>query len=355
MSRQVICTVGTSLLTNEDHRPWAGWRPRSQASLPELKEITHWLGSADLGRASAETNTLRALEISDADAITFIYSATREGRLCAEALASFYRKHCREVSLEGVHHLGYGATAFTIGLKALIDTTLRSVRRGCERGRSPLLCATGGFKAEIAFLNLLGALLGIEVVYLHELHSELVRLPRLPLMWDTDFVSRHEDFFTWIDEGEPRPSVEVESWLQAHPELRALVEDDGQGHTFLTAAGSLLFKAARDRRAPGPPPTWPAADPRLPEAKNMVSVTEHHRPKGWDRFVDRLCAISWVSCVRYDPAMHGGPRVRVLDGDRGVVGLRLGDAGDELPLRIETTARGEAQSNLVADHLRKVK
>lgn len=28
MSRQMICTVGTSVLTNRDDRPWAGWSPR---------------------------------------------------------------------------------------------------------------------------------------------------------------------------------------------------------------------------------------------------------------------------------------------------------------------------------------
>ncbi len=96
--------------------------------------------------------------------------------------------------------LGYGAAAFTSGLKALVDVTLRLVRTARERGREPLLCATGGFKAEIAFLNLLGALLSVEVVYIHELHKELVRLPRLPLTWDANFVLRHEQFFRWIDE-----------------------------------------------------------------------------------------------------------------------------------------------------------
>lgn len=351
MSRQIICTVGTSLLTNRDDRPWAGWNPRTPDPLPSAADVERWLGSADLAKASAETNTLCALELSKADALALLHSETPEGRFCAEALCAFYRARCREVSLEQIGRLGYGAADFTAGLKSLVDITLRLVRRSRERGQQALLCATGGFKAEIAFLNLLGALLEVEVVYIHELHRELVRLPPLPLTWNAEFVLRHEQFFTWIDE-EPRKSGEVESWLKGRPELRSLVEDDGEGHTLLTAAGDLLFKAARERLSTRPRATWPPADPRPPAEKNHVSSTEHHRPVGWERFVARLCAIDCVTAVRYDVGAHGGPRVKIMDGAHGVIGVRFGDAGDDLPLRVETTARGEAQSELVAGYLR---
>lgn len=351
MSRQVICTVGTSLLTNRDDRPWAGWTPRKPDPLPEAADVARWLGSADVVKASAETNTLRALELSEADALALLHSDTPEGRFCAEALAGIYRDRCREVSLHQIGRLGYGAAVFTTGLKSLVDLTLRLVNRGRDQGRQAVLCATGGFKAEIAFLNVLGALLEIEVVYIHELHRELVRLPRLPLAWDAEFVSRHEQFFTWIDQ-EPRKSSDVESWLQSRPELRSLVEDDGDGHTLLTAAGDLLFKAARERLGTGPRATWPETDPRPPGEKNLVSSMEHHRPTGWERFVARLCAIDCVSAVRYDAAAHGGPQVKIMDGLQGVIGVRFGSAGHELPLRVETTARGEAQSELVASYLR---
>lgn len=147
-------------------------------------------------------------------------------------------------------------------------------------------------------------------------------------------------------------SGEVESWLKGRPELRSLVEDDADGHTLLTAAGDLLFKAARERLGTGPRATWPQADPRPPAEKNHVSSTEHHRPGGWERFVGRLCAIDCVTAVRYDAGAHGGPQVKIMDGAHGVIGVRVGDAGGEFPLRVETTARGEAQSELVASYLR---
>jgi putative CRISPR-associated protein (TIGR02619 family) len=346
MNSQIICTVGTSLLTNRE-RPWEGWV--AQAKLPEIEEVIRWLKTADPVKASAETNTLYALEICDLDTLALLHSDTEEGRFCADALKTHYS--WLAVEDHKIGQFGYGADHFTVGLKGLINITISLVRRTKDQHRQPVFCATGGFKAEIAFLNLLGALLEVEVVYIHERHRELVRLPRLPLTWNDDFVARHEDFFVWIDQ-EPRGSNEVESRLKATPELRSLVEDDGEGHTLLTTAGDLLFKAARERRAMGPRATWPDADPRPPNEKNGLSGVEHHRPDGWQRFVTRLCSIDCVNLVRYDDAARGGPRVKVLEATKGVLGVRYGDPNKDLPLRVETTARGMEQCNLVAGHFR---
>lgn len=261
--RHILSTVGTSLLTNRDDRPWAGWYPRGDSPLPDPAQVDTWLSKADAAIAGAETNTLARLELSKADVLTLLHSDTPEGRFCTERLQTLYRGTVREVTLEKIGKLGYGADHFTAGLKALVDVTIRKVHEARAHGMTPLFCATGGFKAEIAFLNLMGALLGIEVVYIHELHRELVRLPRLPLAWDADFVARHEAFFRWIDE-EPRKSAEVESWLKGRPELRPLVEDGDDGCTYLSAAGDLLYRVAKEQRSLGPRAVWPRADPRPP-------------------------------------------------------------------------------------------
>jgi len=108
MSRQFLCTVGTSLLTNRDDRPWAGWNPRNSDPLPETADVARWLIAADVAKASAETNTLRALELSEADALALLHSDTPEGRFCAEVLAGIYHARCREVSC---HQLGRRAIA----------------------------------------------------------------------------------------------------------------------------------------------------------------------------------------------------------------------------------------------------
>lgn len=350
MPRQILCTVGTSLLTNRDGRPWEGWNPRRPDPLPAADEVDCWLRTAEPTAASAETNTLARLDLEETDTLVLLHSDTPEGRFCAERLKRYYESRVREASLEQIGKLGYGAAQFTSGLKALIGAAIRRVHLAEKRGFQSVFCATGGFKAEIAFLNLMGALLGIEVVYIHELHRELVRLPRLPLAWDAEFVEKHNDFFSWID-SEPRTSAEVESWLNGRPELRPIVEDGGDGFTYLSAAGDLLYKVAQERLTMKPRANWPPPDPKPPGEKNRLSGVGHHRPAGWERFVERLCAMDCVTSVRYD-AQALGARVTVLDRANGVIGGCFGDRGNELPLRVETTARGEEQTELVAAYLR---
>ncbi len=352
MPRLLICTVGTSLLTNPD-RPWAGWSARRRDPLPVPAAVDGWLAEADPVTATAETNSLRGVGLDSSDRVLLLHSDTPEGRFCSERLQTYFGQgRCRAVEAQQLSALGYHHPSFAQnGLKNLVAVAVEAINQARRGGLEPVFCATGGFKAEIAFLNLLGALLAVEVYYIHEQFREIIRLPRLPLAWDAECVANNRDFFDWID-ADLRPSVEVETWLRGRPELRTLVVDDAEGHTYLNAAGNLLFRAARERLAEGPRATWPTAVARPPADKNGLSGMEHHRPRGWERFVQRLCAIDCIRRVSYDAAAHGGPAVKVLDADAGTLTIRYGPADNALPLRVETTASGLGQCELVADYLR---
>jgi putative CRISPR-associated protein (TIGR02619 family) len=353
MPRLLICTVGTSLLTNAD-RPWAGWSARRKDPLPDPAIVESWLAAADPVAASAETNTLRAVGLDSGDRVRLLHSDTAEGLFCSQRLLTYLRNgRCREADERKLGALSYHQGSFAQrGLRSLVDEAITAIGRAHDEGLEPVLCATGGFKAEIAFLNVLGALLGVEVCYIHEQFREVVRLPRLPLAWDAGFVLQHRDFFEWID-GEPRGSTEVEGWLRGRPELRPLVDDDADGHTYLNAAGNLLFRVAKEELALEPRAIWPPAASQTPAEKNKLSDIEHHRPRGWERFVQRLCSIDCVDMIRYDEAAHGGPSVKILDAAQGVLAIRFGPPEKCLGLRVETTARGAAQTELVADYLRR--
>ena len=353
MARLLITTVGTSLLTNRE-RPWS-WSPWRKDPLPDIDVVDEWLAEADPIQASAEMNTLHRREIQKTDQIAFLHSDTDEGRYCSERLGTYYANRCRDVRQCPLEALSYRDDSFAQrGLKSLISVTLAEIRYAHNQTLTPIFCATGGFKAEIAFLNLLGALLNIEVYYIHELHREEVKLPRLPLTWDTDYVLQHQDFFDWITD-DLRRSSEVESWLNASPELRPLVEnvvDNGESYAYLNAAGELLFQAAQ---MSGPRAVWPEASDRSPEEKDGVSGVAHHRPDGWQPFVNKLCRIDCVSYVRYSENAYGGTPVKVLNAENGTIGVRFGPRGNELPLQVETTARGNEQTELVASHIRRIK
>ncbi len=352
MPRTLITTVGTSLLTNRDGRPWGGWR--SGSPFPEPKEVEQWLESTEPAQASAETNTWQAIGLEPDDRVALLHSDTAEGRYCAERLLGYLQAgRCRQAHLAPLGGLGYHPGTFAqCGLRSLVSAAVSHIVQARRGGLEPILCATGGFKAEAAFLCLLGALLQVEVYYIHEQFREIVRLPRLPLEWDAAFVEQHRPFFEWID-AEPRTSVEVEHWLQGRSELRPLVEDASDGHTYLNAAGNLLWQAARERLVLEAPVTWPPVSERAPREKNGLSGTPHHRPRGWEHIVQRLCEIDCVVWVRYGDAASGGPAVRVLDPRAGIVALRYTAGGRELPLVVETTARGQAQTELVANYLRR--
>lgn len=351
MAHLLITTVGTSLLTNRDDRPWAGWNGRAGDPLPNAEDVDQWLDQAEAVTASAETNTLYAIGVHDLDHILFLHSDTPEGRFCSERLQHFYAKCCRQVDGRSLTALGYSHASFSQkGLKVLVEEAIKAVREAREKSLHPVFCATGGFKAEIAFLNLLGALFEVEVYYIHEQFREIIRLPRLPLNWDMQWVLERQDFFQWIDD-EPRPSTEVENRLKARPELRPLIEDDADGNSYLNAAGDLLFRVAKERLSLEPHSTWPDVVAKSPQEKDRLSDVEHHRPKGWKNFVSRLCAIDCVSQVSYDKAAFGGEVIKMLDGANGVIAVRYGKDGEKLPLRIETSARGTEQTELVKEYI----
>ncbi|MCX7624862.1 MAG: putative CRISPR-associated protein [Candidatus Sumerlaeaceae bacterium] len=315
--------------------------------------MNRWLSTADMEAASAETNTLRRINLSQDDKLILMHSSTPEGRFCAECLADLYKNSTRDVIVKEVSELGYAADKFSSALKKLIDITVNTVTEAAKEGATVIIAATGGFKAEIAFLNLLGALCGIEVVYLHELHRNVVRLPQLPLSWDANFVAQNLEFFQWIDE-EPRRANEVESWLNREPRLRFLVETTPDGYCYLSPAGYLLYKAGSQQiKSTQPQTCWPGAVPDPPDKKNRVSTVPHHRPKGWEEFVKWLCLIDCVKSVHYDKDAISGPRVRVHPNEDGVILLRFEKGKEILPLRVETTARGTAQCELVKSYLEK--
>ena len=355
MARLLITTVGLSLLTNRDERPWNGWNGRAGDPLPDAAEVDPWLEAADPTAASAETNTLRSIEVESADHVLLLHSDTDEGRFCSDRLRRFYSDvvECRQVDARPLTALGYAGASFSEkGLKVLVHEATAAVR-GAGR-LDPVFCATGGFKAEIAFLNLLGALLGVEVFYIHEQFREVVRLPRLPLDWDTNFVlePRQRHFFDWIKK-EPRSSAEVAGRLKGeNPELQPLIEDV-EGYSRLNAAGELLYQAALT--VVGRRVDWPPSAPLSPSDKNGLSGEGHHRARGWKAFVERLCNVNCVKRVSFDKATSRGPAVKVLCASTGAIGVRWGPEGhDSLPLRVETTAQGDAQTELVKKHIEKL-
>jgi putative CRISPR-associated protein (TIGR02619 family) len=355
----VLITVGTSLLTNRDSgiekpRPWCGWKAGDK--LPEKSVVLEYLHSANLSKASAETNTLRALEekglLDSSDVLHWLYSDTSESEFCAFCLMEFYRSVGLQGELHKISGLTYEAGSFAEkGLRSLVDKTFEVINRAHRGGLSVKICATGGFKAEASFFTLVGLLTQSPVYYIHELFHELVELPCLPVNWDMSVVERSRDFLEWIDE-EPRLIRDVEQRLYNYPEMRSLVHFDKDGFAYLSAAGEALYKAYKSF-VHMPVAEWPPNSPKSPDEKVNLSNIPHHRPPEVEKYIDILKCIGYVSLISYGGEFGAsGTKISVKDPDTGVLRVVVGGERS-FELIVETTAHGKAQSELVADDLKR--
>ncbi|WP_034383759.1 putative CRISPR-associated protein [Deinococcus sp. YIM 77859] len=234
MSQRVISTVGTSLLGNL-HNPRVN--PDGLDALALLRR--------DPQRASAEANAITRLA-KGGDTLVFLHSDTEDGERCADHLNTYFAGQGHPVHVRRVAGLSYNEKGFVShGLRALVRLLAEEIRTAKRAEQRPLLNATGGFKAEIAYATAVGLMFHVPVSYIHERFGDVVTLPASPVGWDYSLLSWYRDFFDWLDE-EPRPTHAVHERLAALPESVALlVEDAPDGQSYLSPLGEAYLEAFR--------------------------------------------------------------------------------------------------------------
>lgn len=247
--RTILVTTGTSLLSNI--------KKELKVEEPNEAQLGNFLAHADPAKACAETNSLSRM-LEDGDRLVFLRSQTKEGKLCAEALARHYRGRGHEAEVVEVKDLTYKESRFKMrGLRSLVSELAGLVREERRKGREVLLNATGGFKAEIAYATLIGLLFRVPVYYIHEAFQEIISLPSVPVGWDYSIISDHEEFFSWMDE-ELRTTSEVDrklAWMsrKEREEVGMLLMEE-EGYTFISPVGEALYEAYEaELELPGEP------------------------------------------------------------------------------------------------------
>ena len=342
MNTTYITTVGTSLLTNLDERPWAGWN--ATIELPVPANVNDWLKCVDPKIACAELNTLAHLGPDGTDSIVFLHSDTAEGGFCARMLMTEAgRRWDVKCSLDKIIRLDYrGGKESAQGLRSLTALLVKHHREATGKGQMVKLCATGGFKSEIAFTNLIGILMGSEVFYIHEQFRELVRLPALPIAEDAKFIKENEEFLHWIEE-DVITRDDAQSWLSANPRLEDLVDYD-EKNVYLNPAAHMLFVLYQGQT----PVPWPPESKRLPRDKDGISGISHHRPKGWELIVEKLCKHPYVDFVRYADYKPGKT---IEELDEKTLRLNYENSGERMGLLIETTSTVVTQLRRIVTHI----
>lgn len=350
MTRTILTTVGTSLLTGK-LRPWQGW---SRATpLPDQQVVQTWLAGADPVIASAEVHTWFRLGLFDADTrgkveVVLVHSQTPDGLFCAGQLVSMAKHKGLGARCRQVDGLDYSdGQKFNRGLRQLARIIGDEIRRGQTSG-SVELAATGGFKAEIAIANLVGAVSDTPVHYIYEQFTSLVTIEPIPVTLRAD----------WIGDGPGRKLVEafesasdvvslstIESLLKQDERLLSLVEIDG-GDVALNLLGEIAARLIQS-----PHDTWPSECESSPESKVRLDSAAHHRPNGWDQTVKVIASSPYVTSIRYEGVVSGGDLKDAPDSESDLI-HRM-DGSPPLTLRISTTAKTNGQRRLVQQSLRK--
>ena len=237
--RTILTTVGISLASPNKH---GGKEPDDQA-------LSNYLRHTDPVIASAETNSLSRI-LQERDSIIFLYSQTNKGKLCAEVLCSHYQSRGYTATLQEISDLTYTADSFKVkGLRSLVSTLIRLVQKYKSTGSDEVLInATGGFKAEMAYANLIGLLFNVPVFYIHELFKDIIMMPAPPIGWDYSLIADYEEFFVWIANDLHTTTV-VDRRLNELPEdIRFLLAEE-DGYTTLSPTGEVFFSAFRERQA----------------------------------------------------------------------------------------------------------
>lgn len=248
------------------------------------------------------------------------------------------------------------------GMNALIRRIEQINSTLVGRDQSLAINITGGYGATLPYLTIYAQLKGVRLYYNFQDSNELIEIPPSPLSIDWDAIGPHFDVLERIDRGDA-----LDNWrafkagnYQAVEQLGTFIwVDDRDNSAYLSPLGEVFWDDCLERKyaVPFPDPVTVAPDKIenfQSEINSGISGKPHHRPRKWQGFVKRLCENAYVEYVRYDPQVHGGQNLRVLeDGANGHIGIQYTRGDETLPLRVETTAHGKPQTELVMGFIKR--
>lgn len=212
MRNTIICTVGTSLLTNLKRL-----EPKNDAE-KSLKRAFENSKAHDIVTAllvfqpteqicGAEINTITALvkirERYNLNLRNFIFvvSDTKDGMLMGQILNEYVSKAWKQLGLDQEplceQHTVEGLQDERpwdfkhYGLRNLIRQISAAVQAAGGLA-SCVIDATGGYKAQIAIAVMFGQMTGIPVFYKHERFNQIIDFPPMPVNFD---FSMYEEYF----------------------------------------------------------------------------------------------------------------------------------------------------------------
>lgn len=261
-TRLIISTCGTSLLTNDAGQAAAVLRDTATLAEKQIDEAQRRtldehiaacrtrLLTAKAAAAANLSAELRALFMSGdlaakrrgRDHHVLIANDTYQGKRVTEVLQEWLEgQHMavERIDISGLAPIQY--QGFRIALSDLARMVIELIERHRDAGRRIIFNLNGGFKAVQGFMQTLGCHCADECIYVFESGSEIMRVPRLPMVLDPDgVVGRFLPQFRAMAAGRALRHSQV----TGIPET-LLFELDG--NSILSEWGQIVWHNARDR------------------------------------------------------------------------------------------------------------
>ena len=386
----VVTPVGTSLFTNgstlnriaegfdrikdKSEDQWGSCRDVKDNS-PLRRSSEQFIRDQKIS-ASAELQSTAKIqnELNNDIIVQLLASDTIASRLAAEILSGNVAGGCLGRNI---------CVNFDAGSDIISGLQVKNRQKFLREGMNALICRieqinstltggdqslainiTGGYGATLPYLTIYAQLKSIPLYYNFEESNELIEIPPAPLSINWDAIGPHFEVLQKIEDAQA-----INNWTQfknkqehkeAINELGSFIlVDQTDDSAYVSPLGEVFWDECLKRKhhVSFPDPVTIAPD-EIEEVKtkigNGISGVSHHRPSGWENCVNSLCENAYVKSVRYDSSVHGGQKVKLLDeGREGHIGVRYTKDDNTLPLRVETTACGKAQTELVMEYIKR--
>lgn len=319
MPDTLICTVGTSLITNAARSTDSALKPaidnkNIQGTIAELLNL-----QPDNRSCGAEINSICSIVngnyLSERKRCLFLVSDTAEGNFTGAVLKGYLSSQKSQTRFENADFeviTGLSDKDINLfkntGLKNLVRLIGKETRK--TGAKNILINATGGYKAQISFAGMIGQALGIPVAYMHERFSDVIILPPQPVNLDIDFwLENSEDFFA-LNDGTTVPENVYCSRDNKFEPLIESIEENGNVLTTLTATGQLFHETFSEKFAYKQKDYLPADCEIKPENKKRTFEAKNNgKHAGLSLYLDKICNAPFVKTVTthyYNPDLNAG-------------------------------------------------
>lgn len=231
MTRLIISTIGTSILTNQIDRDLdPDWYNRlvetANYTLDEIEyndDVKHIIQKLEqqandllnnnddldqIREASAELNGIYGIydnkvEQGKDDIHLLITTDTAQGRASAKIIMSFLQDQgFTQVSItEPPENFSVASSKrFLEGIAKIIPSLEEHIKPCKDNGYVIVFNLVGGFKAFQGYFNTIGMFYADEIVYIFEGSNEIIKIPKLPIKVDQDMIAPHKVPLAMMDQ-----------------------------------------------------------------------------------------------------------------------------------------------------------